>query len=269
MISIYSLTGETKEKTKLPEQFNEEYRPDVIKRAVLAIQTHKIQPTAPKVHAGNFFSTYLSKRRHEYKSTYGSGRSRTPRKVMSKKGSRLNFMGAGVPQTVGGRIAHPPKIEKIWAEKINDKERRKAIRSAIAATAVKKIVEMRGHRVGNIKEFPLIIENKAEELAKTKDVLNVLIKLGLEHELERISERKVRAGKGKMRGRKYKTKVGPLFIVSKKCKLLESAKNIMGVDAVDVRKLNAELLAPGTQAGRLTIWSEAALKELGEKKLFM
>lgn len=269
MINVHSLNGEATGKTKLPEQFSEEYRPDIIKRAVLAQRSHKIQPRAPKLHAGNEFSAYLSKRRHEYKSTYGAGRSRTPRKVMSKKGSRFTHMGAKVPQTVGGRVAHPPRIEKIWAEKINDNERRKAIRSAIAATAIKKIVEARGHKVADLKELPLVIENKAEELAKTKDVLHFLVKLGLRYELERIGKRKVRAGKGKMRGRKYKTKVGPLFIVSKKCKLLESAKNIAGVDAVDVRKLNAELLAPGTQPGRLTIWSEAALKELEEKKLFM
>jgi large subunit ribosomal protein L4e len=211
----------------------------------------------------------MSKRRHEYKSSYGSGRSRTPRKVMSRKGSHFNHMGAQVPQTVGGRVAHPPRIEKIWFEKINDKERRKALRSAIGATAIKEIVLSRGHKAENIKELPIIIENKVEELKKTKEVLELLVKIGLGHELERIRERKIRAGKGKMRGRKYKTKTGPLFIVSKKCKLLESAKNIVGVDAVDVRKLNAELLAPGTQPGRLTIWSEAALKELEEKKLFM
>jgi large subunit ribosomal protein L4e len=269
MTSVHSLKGEATGKIKLPEQFNEEYRPDIIKRAVLALQTHKIQPTAPMLHAGNFYSTYLSKRRHEYKSTYGSGRSRTPRTVVSRKGSRFNFRGAQVPQTVGGRVAHPPRIWKVIIEKINDKERKKAIRSALMATTMKNVVLAHGHRIEKLKELPIVMENNIEDLSKTKDVKDVLMKLGLQEELMRTKEKKIRPGKGKMRGRVYRKKVGPLFIVSKKCNLLHSAKNVAGVDAVDVKSLNAELLAPGAKPGRLTIWSEAALKELGEKKLFM
>ncbi|MGE5831375.1 MAG: 50S ribosomal protein L4, partial [Methanomicrobiales archaeon] len=36
------------------------------------------------------------------------------------------------------------------------------------------------------------------------------------------------------------------------------------VDAVSVKELNAEHLAPGTHAGRLTVWTAGAVKQLGE-----
>ncbi len=94
----------------------------------------------------------------------------------------------------------------------------------------------------------------------------MLKKLGMEKELERIKERKIRAGKGKMRGRKYKKRVGPLFVVSKRCDLMKSARNLG--DVILVKDLNAEALAPGTQPGRLTLWTESAIKEL-EKGLFL
>jgi len=269
MVNVFSIDGKVSNEIKLPKHFKEEIRPDLIKRAVLSVRSSKIQPTAPKEGAGNDYSTYLSKRRREYRGSYGAGRSRTPRKVISRKGSRFVFKGAKAPQTIGGRVAHPPKIEKILFEDINKKERRKAIRSAISATAIKEIVIKRGHKAEKLAQFPFIVEDKIETLSKTKEVIDFLKKIGLEDELKRISIRKVRAGRGKMRGRKYKTRVGPLFVVSKKCSLLNAAKNLQGADVVLVKNLNAELLAPGTHPGRLTIWSEGAIKELENKKLFM
>ena len=106
-------------------------------------------------------------------------------------------------------------------------------------------------------------------IGKTKEVKDFLKKLGLEKELERSAVKKIRAGKGKLRGRKYKKRKGPLFIVSKKCKLLDSAKNIPGVDIVEVTQLNAEHLAPGADPGRLTLWSKAAIETIEKKKLFL
>ncbi len=266
---MFSINGELKRDVKLPIHFKEELRPDLIRRAVFAIQSHKIQPYGTKKDAGNIHSAEFSKRRREYRTTYGYGQSRTPRKIMVRQGSRFTTMGANAPQTVGGRKAHPPKVEKVFAEKINDKERKKAIRSAIAATSIKEIVAARGHKIDNLKELPVIVESKIEEIKKAKDVESLLKKIGLDKEIERTKEKKVRAGKGKMRGRKYKKKVGPLFVVSKRCDLLKAAKNIAGADVYIVKDLNAEVLAPGTHPGRLVIWSEQAIKTLDEKKLFM
>ncbi|MFB6262252.1 MAG: 50S ribosomal protein L4, partial [Bradymonadaceae bacterium] len=46
-----------------------------------------------------------------------------------------------------------------------------------------------------------------------------------------------------------------------------AARNIPGVDVAPVEELNAELLAPGTEPGRLVIWSENAVEKLGAEDL--
>lgn len=251
---------------QLPWQFEEEFRPDLIQRAVLVIQSHKRQIYAASESAGKRASAKLSRRRRDYRGSYGFGISRVPRKILSRRGSRMNWVGTFAPGTVGGRRAHPPKTEKIWGKKINDKERAKAIRSAIAATILKGIVAERGHIMPD--NYPFILDDKFELLDKTKDVINSFKKLGLESELQRTEHKKIRAGKGKSRGRKYKKRKGPLIVVAKKGKIYDAVKNIPGVDIMEVRSLNAELLAPGAKAGRLTLWTSSAIKILEKENLF-
>ena len=142
---------------------------------------------------------------------------------------------------------------------MNKKENILAIKSAIAATSNINLVRSRGHKID--VDIPIILDDRVEGLRKTKQVRLVLEKI-VAADLERCKEAKVRAGKGKMRGRKYKKKKGALVIVSKDCELLRAARNIAGVDAVRCEDLNAELLAPGAQAGRLTIFTKAALEKL-------
>ncbi len=262
---LYNLQGKKIKEIDLPIQFNEEIRPDIIKKAILAIQSHNRQPYGVKPDAGKRASAVLSRRRKNYKSSYGHGISRVPRKTMWHRGRQFGWVGAFAPGTVSGRQAHPPKAEKKYWEFINIKERRKAIRSALSATMISKLVEKRGHKFNQ----SLVIENKFEELKKTKDVVNVLIKLGLQDELKRISKKKIRAGKGKNRGRKYKIKKGPLLVVSKACPLEKSAKNLQGIDVCIINNLNSELLAPGADIGRLTIYTENSVNKLAKEKLFM
>ena len=251
---------------KLPFQFEEEYRPDLIKRSVLAIQSHKRQPYAASEGAGKRSSAKLSRRRRKYRGSYGIGISRVPRKIMTRRGTRMNWVGAFAPGMVGGRRAHPPKAEKIWDNKINEKERRKALRSAIAATMIKEIVKERGHLVPD--NYPFLLDDKFESIEKTKAALDSFRKIGLESELLRVEDRKVRAGKGKSRGRKYRTKKGPLIVVSKLDKLSNAVSNIPGMEVVDVSSLNSELLAPGGKPGRLTLWTSSAITKLEKEKLF-
>ena len=260
-------TNKTEKGSKeLPVQFSEQYRFDLIQRAVLAIQSERRQPYGTKPGAGNRAKSGVSRRRRDYKATYGIGISRVPRKIMTRSGTQMNRVGAIMPGTVGGRVAHPPKAEKIWSQKINKTENRKAICSAIAATVNLDLIKQRNHLIP--KEFPFILDNKVETLSKTKDVEKMLNKLGFEQELVRTSKSKVRAGSGKGRGRKYQNKIGPLFVVANECTLLKAAKNIPGVNIVKVQNLNAELLAPGCHAGRLTLWSEGAVEVLAKEKLF-
>lgn len=251
---------------ELPVQFAEPVRPDLIKRAVHAIQAGERQAYGAFERAGKDNVSWTSKRRREWRTSYGHGIARTPRKVVSRRGSQFNWIGAFAPNTVGGRRAHPAKAGKDWEQKINKKERRKAIRSAIAATIFKDMVMMRGHRIP--QTYPFVLDSKFENIAKTGEVFESLDKLGFTDELQRTSEKTVRAGRGKSRGRPYQKKTGPLIVVSKDCPALLAARNIPGVDVIVVSNLNASLLAPGTHPGRATIFTTAAIDRLKNERLF-
>ena len=250
----------------LPIQFQESVRLDLVKRAVLAIRANNRQPYGTKPGAGKRASAYVSKRRRAYKGTYGIGQSRTPRKILSKSGTRFNFVGAFAPQTVGGRRAHGPKATKIWTQKINETENRKEIRSALASTIIPGLVKARGHKIPNT--YPFIITDEFNQITKTAELKKTLQKLGFKEELERAAIKKIRAGKGKNRGRKYKTKKSILIVTDKESQLKLSSANIPGVDFAIVENLNAELLAPGTTPGRATLYTESAIKKITEQKLF-
>lgn len=250
----------------LPEQFNETVRTDLIKRAVQTILANNRQVYGAKPEAGKRASAFLSKRRRKYKGTYGIGQSRTPRKVLNRSGTRFGYVGAVAPQTVGGRRAHPPKATKIWTQKINEKENRKAIRSAMSATTQTEYVTQRGHKIPT--SYPFILSDEVQNIQKTADLIKLLKEIGFQDELDRVSQRKVRAGKGKTRGRKYKSKTGILFVITDMCDLVFAVNNVPGCDIVLAKNLNAYLLAPGGDPGRLTLYTESAIKQLSEEKLF-
>jgi len=259
---ILNLEGEKTKEIELPKHFEEDIRPDLIKRAALSIQSKNRQPYGADPKAGQKYSSKLSRRRRDYKGSYGRGISRVPRKVMTRRGTQFNFVAATAPGTVGGRRAHPPKSNKNLILKINKKEKKKAIRSAIAATINKELLKEKGFSQLDI--LPLILENKIEDVSKTKEIKQILEKLNLKKEIERTKAKTLRAGKGRKRGRKYKKKTGPLIVVSKDCKLMKSANNIQGFSISQVKNLNTELLAPGAKPGRMIIWSEGAIEKLRE-----
>ncbi|MEK6968978.1 MAG: 50S ribosomal protein L4 [Nanoarchaeota archaeon] len=251
----------------MPSQFSEEIRPDLIKRAVQALQSAARQLYGATPLAGLRHSSKLTKRRRKYRGCYGLGISRCNRKILSRRGTRFFWVGAFSPQAVGGRRAHPPKATKIQEQKINKKENQKAIRSAIAATVNKTFVETRGHKVP--AEYPFILAAPAENISKTQDVQTMLSQLGFDAELERSLFKKVRAGLGTMRGRKYRRKKSVLIVTGGNCALLKAAQNVPGVDAVAAAALNAEFLAPGAVPGRITLWTEPAVKKIADEKLFL
>jgi len=262
---LYNLQGTELKSISLPEQFDEEINQDLIKRAVTALRQSSRQKYGAFEEAGKRASAKLSKRRRRYRGSYGKGISRVSRKIMWKRGSQFGWEGAFAPGTKGGRKAHPPKPEKSFLVKINKKERRKAIRSAIAATAIKDLVSIR-HRFS--RQVPIVLESKFESLNKTKQVKELLLKLGFKDELERISDKKIRAGKGKSRNRKYRIKRGPLIVLSNQCSLEKASRNMQGIETALVENLNAEILAPGAVPGRLVIWSEDAIHRMEREKLF-
>jgi large subunit ribosomal protein L4e len=266
-LDIISKNAEKKGSVDLPQQFQTEVRNDIIQRVVEVEQSENRQPYGASPLAGKRHSAFVAKRRRDYRGTYGIGQSRTPRKVMSRNGTRMNWVGAFAPQTVGGRRSHPPKASKIWVKRVNNKEENFAFRSAMAATLKKEMVAERGHTVP--EKYPFIVDSSIDTLAKTSDVIEFLTSIGMEKELIRADSRKVRAGKGKSRGRKYKKKKGPLIVTADDCPLLKSGKNIPGVEVVKVKDLTVQLLAPGAVPGRITLWTEAAIKKIAQEKLYM
>ena len=256
---LLGLDGKKKKEVTLPEVFEAEYRPGLIKRAVVSLQSRRLQPHAPAPEAGfQTTATYVG-RRSAFRSGINKGISRRPRVKLGGGG-----LGAVriVPGSVGGRRAHPPKVEKVLVKRINKKEKRLAMRSAIAATANKELVEKRGHKV---KVVPLVVEENISTLKKTKEVIVFLKKAGLEQDLERAKKKKRRAGKGTKRGRTYKKKKGVLIVVAEDKGIKKAAGGIPGVNVSTVISLNIEMLAPGTHAGRAVVWSESAVKQVGEK----
>jgi large subunit ribosomal protein L4e len=258
---VFDIQGKQKGEIDLPKIFITVYRPDLIKRAVLAIQSHNRQPYGVDVLAGKRTSAHYHGVR---KGTYHMMNREMSRMARIHGGpGGLDFVPRTVPQARKGREAHPPKIEKVFWQKINNKERVLAVKSAIAATTLKEIVIKRGHIINDIK-LPIVVDDSLQEFKKAKQVKEFLEKIGLKDELKRMDKKKIRAGKGKTRGKKYKKKKSVLFVISENKGILNAAKNLSGVDICLVNNLNAELLAPGTQAGRLTIYTESAIKKLGE-----
>jgi large subunit ribosomal protein L4e len=148
-------------------------------------------------------------------------------------------------------------------KRISKKEARLALLSAIAATASKENVSSRGHAIEDVPQLPLIVTGAIEELTKTKEVEEALTHLGILSDIYRVkASRKIRAGKGKRRGRRIKQAVGPLIVVAENRGLVNAASNLPGVDVATVNNLNAEMLAPGTYPGRLTLWTNGAIEQL-------
>jgi large subunit ribosomal protein L4e len=245
--TIRDLNGDDAGTLDLPEVFETVYRPDLIKRAVLAAQANRKQAYGADEFAGMRTPA----------ESLGSGRgmSHDPRE---------NGVARRVPHAVSGRKAHPPKAEKELGKKINDKERKLAVRSALAATTDPELVRDRGHRFDDDVELPLVVSDDFEDLLKTQEVVDVLEALGVYADVEHSDEgRKVKAGQGKTRGRKYRRPKSILFVTSEEPS--RAARNLAGADVATAANVGAEDLAPGTHAGRLTIFTESALAEVADR----
>ena len=246
---VFDLDGKAVGKLKVPTVFKTPLRPDVIKRAVVTLQSHRFQPQGRDPLAG--------KRRSFESLGAGHGIARVAR---LRAGGQRAVFGVGI---VGGRTAWPPVTAKRIYKKIPRKEMQLATRSALAATASKDTVSERGHIVEDVKDLPLVVADDIQGLKKTSEVQKAFVKLGVWPDIIRVKESvNIRAGKGKLRGRRVKHAVGPLLVVAEKSDVFHAASNLLGVDIVTVNNLNAELLAPGTHPGRLTVWSKSAFEKL-------
>lgn len=255
LVKVYDIDGKETREISLPKIFSVDFRPDVIRKVVVALQSHSLQPKGRNLMAG--------KRTTAESLGVGHALARVPR----VKGERYPRSGnaAFAPNTVKGRVTHPPKAERTIRKRINRKERLMALFSAVAATGSKDLVQKRGHVVDEVQTFPLVVTDDIQNLSRTSDVRSLLTRIGVVDDLERARDReKSLSGKSRMRGRAKRFGVGPLLVVGEDKGLGKAARNLTGVDVVEAKNLNVQLLAPGTDAGRLTVWSESALKILDQ-----
>ncbi|UCD14273.1 MAG: 50S ribosomal protein L4 [Thermoplasmatales archaeon] len=249
--NVYGIDGKIKDGIDLPDVFNTPYRPDIIRKSFNVLHSNRRQTYGADPLAGAKHATASVGK--------GRGMSRVPRLTQGRT-------AALAPGVVGGRRAHPPKAQRNWNEKINKKEKLLARNSAIAATANKEIVSKRGHKFDKKLTLPIIIDEEFERIKKTGDMIKAFEKIGIYDDVLRsVNGKHIRAGKGKIRGRKYRTPKSVL-IVSTKNNLEKSSNNLSGVDAVKPDQLNIEHLAPGGNAGRLMMLTKSALTQLGEGK---
>ena len=263
-VNVYGVDGEAKGEIELPAVFNAEFRPDVIRRAVVAAESNRRQVYSPAPRAGMRHVAFWPGK--------GRGMARTPRKLHG------SGEGAQVPNTPGGRRAHPPKVAKIYGKRCNKKENDLARRSALAACADAETVRTRGHRFKDGITLPVVVEDGFEQLTKkieekyaelkeapqyVKDAADVLFKIGVFDDVERAQNGiHVRAGRGKMRGRRLRRPKSILVVVSDRREVGRCFKNMAGVDITSPRELSVEMLAPGGDAGRLMVISRKALEQL-------
>jgi large subunit ribosomal protein L4e len=259
---ILDITGKKVKDITLPACFSEAIRTRLIQKIIEAKKVK--QPYAPSPIAGNQASASgkLIHKRKVWKSQYGRGMSRVPRKAMTRRGSQFHWVAATAPNTRTGRRAHPPKIlSMIGSSSINKKELKLALKSALSATTSGHLISKRYERLSEVKieKVPFIVESKFSEL-KSKEMLSGLKSiLGDKLFDVAIQKKSVRSGLGKLRGRKYKSTAGMLLVVGNNEKVKTTA-----FDVQTVNKLGVKDLANGG-VGRLTVYTETAIKDLGEK----
>lgn len=157
----------------------------------------------------------------------------------------------------------PTKTWRKWTRKINTSQKRFAVASALAASAIPSLVMARGHQIDNVPEVPLILDNSVESAKKTSQAKEILSAVGAYDDVEKAAaSKKIRAGKGKARNRRYVMRRGPLVIYSKNDGVEQAFRNLPGVELCCVERLNLLQLAPGGHLGRFCVWSQAAIEAL-------
>ncbi|OJD28394.1 hypothetical protein ACJ73_00203 [Blastomyces percursus] len=243
----------------LPAVFASPIRPDIVQSVHTGIAKNKRQPYAVSEKAGEQTSA----------ESWGTGRAvaRIPR--VSGGGTHRAGQAAFGNQCRAGRMFAPTKVWRKWHQKINHGQKRFATASALAASSVPALLYARGHRISNVPEVPLVVDSKAFEnnaIIKTKAAIALLNNLGAGPDLIKVEEsRKFRAGKGKMRGRRYRQRRGPLVVYNPDVdgkELVKAFRNIPGVETCPVFALNLLQLAPGGHLGRFIVWTSSAFAAL-------
>lgn len=253
-VSVIAVSGETTSTAlPIPAVFKAPIRPDVVHTVFTKINKNKRQAYAVAQNAGMQHSA----------ESWGTGRAvaRIPR--VGGGGTHRSGQGAFGNMCRGGRMFAPTKIWRRWHIKVNHNEKKYATASAIAATAVQSLVLARGHRIEQISEIPLVVSDDLQNVQKTKEAVAALKALNAHKDVIKvIKSKKMRAGKGKMRGRRFTQRRGPLVVYAQDNGLVKAFRNIPGVETANVKSLGLLQLAPGAHLGRFVIWTESAFAAL-------
>lgn len=243
--TVYSVDGKALKQIDLPKVFGYSHRQDLVKRAVLSEETMEYQPKGSYRFAGLETSARYRGRKEDFGAVKNKGIPHLPHEVLPK--GQLGKVKR-VPHAVKGRRAHPPKSQTNYVEMINKKEHVRALASALAFCADRETVCSREHDEIGVS-LPIVLEDGFEKLLKTADVAKVFASLNLMKFVEASRKNGTRSA---------------LIVVSDKAGTKAGA-NLAGVDVVRVKDLKVRHLAPGTHPGRLTLFSEGALKDIEKR----
>ncbi|MBZ6370706.1 MAG: 50S ribosomal protein L4 [Microbacterium hominis] len=254
-VQVRALEGESSASLPLPAVFTAPIRSDVVAQIHKSVAKNRRQPYSVAENAGHQTSA----------ESWGTGRAvaRIPR--VGGGGTHRSGQAAFGNMCRGGRMFAPTKIWRKWHVKVSQNQKRFATVSAVAATAVPSLVLARGHRIDGVAEIPLVVSSQLESVKKTKEAVAALQTLQAHADVSKvIASRKVRAGRGKARNRKFRQRRGPLVIYNEDNGLVKAFRNVPGVETANVRSLNLLQLAPGGHLGRFVIWTEGAFAQLDE-----
>jgi len=255
LVSVFSLTGDKSGETTLPAVMTAPMRPDIVQFVHTNMSKNNRQAYSVSPWAGKQVSA----------SSWGTGRAvaRIPR--VGGGGTSRSGQGAFGNMCRGGRMFAPTKTWRKWHRKINSTQKRYAVASSLAASAVPALVMARGHKIDEVPEIPLVMDTSIESAKKTSAAKDILASVGALADVEKAADsKKIRAGKGKARNRRYVLRRGPLVIYKSNDGVEQAFRNLPGVELCCVDRLNLLQLAPGGHMGRFCIWSQSALDSLNE-----
>lgn len=253
LVRVFDVNAAPKAQISLPAVLSAPIRQDIVQFVHANLNKNNRQAYAVSEKAGHQTSA----------ESWGTGRavSRIPR--VPGGGTHRAGQGAFGNMCRGGRMFNPTKTWRRWHRKVNLTQKRFAVASALAASAITALVQARGHKIDEIPEVPLVISNEAfQESKKTKQAVALLTQLAAYDDVMACKHaRRLRAGKGKMRNRRYLSRRGPL-VVHNEADPTKGFRNLPGVEIAHVSRLNLLDLAPGGHLGRFIIWTAGALEQL-------
>merc|ERR1739848_330719 len=169
VVTVQSTSDEAGKQVQLPAVFLAPIRPDIVTFVHTSMNKNRRQAYAVNKDAGHQTSA----------ESWGTGRAvaRIPR--VPGGGTHRAGQGAFGNMCRGGRMFNPTKTWRKWHRKFNVNQRRYAVCSALAASALPSLVMARGHRIENLEEVPMVVSGSSVEgIEKTKVAVKFLKAVG-------------------------------------------------------------------------------------------